>query len=94
MDIFETQQQDISYPPAQENSFPDFSPQWIPPFEEDLSTRTGKNIEKSKDIVKKACGFIFAGLGLTALVIFLPTIVRILYGASRWLYELAETVFP
>ena len=94
MDLFENEKQEVVFPPAQESSFPDFNSQWIPPFEEGISSKTGRVIEKGTDIFKKASGFYFALLGLTALVIFLPAFVRVLYGLSKWLFEMAEIVFP
>ncbi|MFH2059393.1 MAG: hypothetical protein ABIJ59_10895 [Pseudomonadota bacterium] len=94
MDPFETQKQTINYPPAQDSQFPDFNTRWLPQFEEGIETKTGKNLEKGSDILKKASSFYFFGIGLIALIIFLPAIVRFLYEFSRWAYDGAGNIFP
>lgn len=94
MDLFEIPKQEVQHPPAQANEFSDFNIKWIPPFEEGIKTKTGKNIDKVVDITKKAAGFYMYGLGLVALLIILPAIVRFLYEFSRWAYEAAGNVFP
>lgn len=73
--------------------FPNFSAQWLPPFEEGPNTRTGKAIEKGTDIVKKSVNFYLAGLGLVALVIILPALLRLFIEFSRWAYDWVGTIF-
>lgn len=94
MDPFENQNQEIHQPQPLDNQFPDFNTRWLPPFEEGIKTKTGKNLEKGSDILKKASNFYFLGIGVVALIIFLPTIVRFLYEFSSWAYEAAGNIFP
>ena len=94
MDIFEHPKQEIYQPPAQDNQFPDFNTRWLPQFDEGIKTKTGKSLDQGSDILKKSCSFYIYGLGLAALVIILPAIVRFLYEFSRWAYEAAGNVFP
>ena len=88
-DPFKNQQAEIIHPPVQDAGFPDFiNTDWtLPSFEEDVKTKTGKGLEKGIDILKKASSFYFFALGLIALLIFLPTIIRFLYELSSWFYE-------
>ena len=94
MDPFENQKHEVYQPSTQDNQFPDFNTQWLPQFEEGIKTKTGKSLDQGSDILKKASGFYFFGLGLTALIIFLPAIVRFLYEFSSWAYEAAGNIFP
>jgi hypothetical protein len=87
MDPFENQKQEIYQPPAQDHQFPDFNTKWLPQFEEGIKTKTGKNLDKGSDILKKSCNFYMYCLGLIALIMFFPTIVRFLYELSSWAYE-------
>jgi hypothetical protein len=94
VDPFENPKQEIYQPPVQENQFPDFNARWIPQFNEGIKTKTGKNLEKGSDIFKKGSSFYIYGLGLTALIIILPAIIRFLYEFSRWAYDRAGNIFP
>ncbi len=94
MDPFEHPKQEIYQPPIPDNQFPDFNTRWLPQFEEGIKTKTGKNLDKGSDIIKKSCNFYMYGLGLAALIIFLPAIVRFLYEFSSWAYEAAGNIFP
>lgn len=96
-DPFENKKQktEIYQPPVGEAGFPDFiNTQWpIPSFEEGIKTKIGNNLEKGTDILKKASNFYFFALGLIALIIFFPTIIRFLYEISSWLYEVIGKLF-
>ena len=94
MDPFENQKHEIYQPPAQDNQFPDFNTRWLPQFEEGIKSKTGKKLDQGSDILKKASNFYIYGLGLVALIIFLPAIVRFLYEFSSWAYEAAGNIFP
>ena len=72
MDPFENPKQEIYKPPVPDNQFPDFNTRWLPQFEEDITTKTGKNLDKGSDILKKTCSFYMYGLSLAALLIILP----------------------
>ena len=85
---------EISQAPPPENQFPDFNTKWLPQFEEGLKTKVGNNIEKGSDILKKAAGLYWFGLGLTILIVFLPAILRFIYGLSKYLFEKAGNIFP
>lgn len=88
-DPFKEQKAEIYQPPVQDAGFPDFiNTKWtLPSFEEGVKTKTGKGFEKGIDILKKASSFYFFALGLIALLIFFPTIIRFLYELSSWLYK-------
>jgi len=94
LDPFENQSQEIFQPPTQENQFPDFNTRWLPQINDGIKTKTGKNLEKGSDILKKASSFYIYGLGLSALVIILPAIIRFLYEFSSWAYDKAGNIFP
>ncbi len=94
MDLFENQKQEIYQPPPVQNDFPDFNTKWLPQFEEGIKTKVGNNLEKGSDILKKATGLYWFGLGLTILLIFLPAILRFIYEFSRYLFEKAGNIFP
>ena len=94
MDPFENQKHEIYQPPAKDSQFPDFNTRWLPQVDEGIKTKTGKSLDQGSDILKKASNFYIYGLGLTALIIFLPAIVRFLYEFSSWAYEAAGNVFP
>ena len=93
-DPFENQKQEIYQPPAIDNQFPDFNTRWLPQFDEGIKTKTGKNLEKGSDILKKSASFYRYGIGLTALLIILPAIVRFLYEFSSWAYKAVGKIFP
>ena len=94
MDPFENQNHEIYQPPAQDNQFPDFNTRWLPQFDEGVKTKTGKTIEQGTDILKKGSSFYMYGLGLIALIIILPAILRFLYEFSRWAFDAAGNIFP
>ncbi len=94
MDPFEIPKTEVFQPPPPDTGFPDLNTQWLPPFEEGVKTKTGKNLEKGSDILKKAMSLYWFGLGLTALIIILPAMLRFLYEFSNWAYENAGTIFP
>lgn len=94
MDPFENQQQELWQPPTQNIQFPDINTKWLPQLDEGIKTKAGKNLEKGSDILKKASSFYVYTLGLIALIIFLPAIVRFLYEFSSWAYEMAGKIFP
>lgn len=93
-DPFESKKTEIYQPPVQDNGLADFlNTQWAPQFDEGLNTKTGKNLEKGTDILKKASYFYFFALGLIALLIFSPTIIRLLYELSSWLFDGVGKIF-
>lgn len=94
MDPFENQKHEIYQPPVQDTGFPDFNTRWLPQFDEGIKTKTGKNLEKGADILKKTSNLYMYGLGLIALLIILPAILRFLYEFSRWAFDLAGNIFP
>jgi hypothetical protein len=94
MDLFESQQPEVYQPPEQEGQFPDFNTKWLPQFEEGIKTKTGKIIEQGTDILRKASNFYIFSLGLVALLIILPAIIRFLYEFSSWAYDAAGNIFP
>jgi len=94
MDPFENQKHEIYQPPVQDAGFPDFNAKWLPQFEEGIKTKTGKTLEQGTDILKKTSNFYMYGLGLIALLIILPAILRFLYEFSRWAFENAGNIFP
>lgn len=94
MDLFKNQQHEVFHPPAQNMDFPSFDMKAFPHFEENVESKTGKGIEKGIEIVKKAAGFYMYGLGLTALLIFLPTMLRFLYEFSQWAFDAVGNIFP
>lgn len=94
MDPFENQKTEIYQPPAQDAGFPDFNTKWLPQFEEGIKTKIGKKLEQGTDILKKGSNFYIYGLGLIALLIILPAILRFLYEFSRWAFENAGNIFP
>ena len=94
MDPFENQQHEIYQPPVPDNQFPDFNTRWLPQFEDGIKTKTGKNLDKGSDILKKSCNFYMYGLGLAALIIILPAIARFLYEFSSWAFDAAGKIFP
>ena len=94
MDPFENQKYEIYQPPVQDAGFPDFSAKWIPQLDEGIKTKTGKILEEGTDIFKKSSNFYMYGLGLIALLIVLPAILRFLYEFSRWAFENAGNIFP
>jgi hypothetical protein len=81
---------------AKESSFlfPDFNAQMLPRFDEGNKTKTSKNIDKGTDILKSTANLYMYGLGVVALLIFLPAILRLLYEFSCWAYDFAGTIFP
>lgn len=94
MDPFErNQEQEIYHPASVPDDFPDFNTRWLPQFDEGIETETGKNLEKGSDILKKASSFYIFGLGLIALIITFPAILRFLYEFSRWAYNWAGDIF-
>ena len=94
MDIFENQNQEIHQPPAVQDEFPNFNTRWMPDFDEGIKTKIGSNLEKGSDILKKSTNLYWISLGLTALVIILPAILRFIYELSRWAYNGAGSIFP
>lgn len=94
MDLFENQKQEIYQPPLVKDDFPDLNARWLPQDEEGIKTKIGSNLEKGSDIFKKAMNFYWFGLGLTALIIILPALIRLLYEFSNWAYDNAGNIFP
>ena len=94
MDPFENQKQKVTHPPVPGKSFPDFNPMWIPQFDEGVSSKTAKGLERGSDTIKKGLGFSMNCLGLLALIIFLPPIFKFLYELSAWLFNGIEKIFP
>ena len=94
MNPFDNQTQEAITPEVQESQFPDFNTRWLPVPEEELTTRTAKNLEKGSETLKKASGFYFYGLGFLFLMITLPAIIRLFYEFSAWAYEKAGNIFP
>ncbi|MCK4454605.1 hypothetical protein KAU51_04685 [Candidatus Parcubacteria bacterium] len=94
MNPFENQKHENYHPPTQDIGFPDFNTRWSPQFNEGIKTKTGKILEKGADILKKASNFYMYGLGLIALLIFLPAILRFLYEFSSWVFDAAGKIFP
>ena len=94
MDPFDNQPQEAITPEVQQDQFPNFNTGWLPVPEEELTTRTAKNLEKGSQTLKKASGFYFYGLGLAFLLIILPAIIRLFYEFSAWAFEKAGTIFP
>ena len=94
MDIFENQKPEIHHPPAQDAGFPDFNTRWLPLFDEGIKTKTGKTLEQGTDILKKTSNLYMYGVGLIALLIILPAILRFLYEFSRWAFDAAGNIFP
>lgn len=94
MDPFEDLRQEVHHPPAAPDEFPSFNTQWLPQFDEGIETKAGKSLEKGSDILKKASSFYMFALALAVLIIFLPPIIRFLYGLSRFAYDKAGSIFP
>lgn len=94
MDPFENQEQEIYQPPQVQNDFPDFNTRWLPQFDEGIKTKIGSILEKGSDIFKKSMNLYWVVLGLTALIIILPAIIRFLYEFSNWAYDWAGNIFP
>lgn len=95
MDPFEKPKQEIYPPPPVPNEFPNFNTRWImPEFGEGIKTRVGESLEKGADILKKASNFYLYGIGLVALIIILPAIIRFLYEFSGWAYDWSGRIFP
>ena len=94
MDPFEDLKQEIYQPPAVQDEFPNFNTRWMPQFDEGIKTKIGSNLEKGSEILKKSTTFYWIGLGLTALIIILPAILRFLFEFSRWAYDGAGAIFP
>ncbi len=93
-DPFKTQEAEIFHPEGHDSSFPDFNTRWLPTFDEDIKTKAGMNLEKGSDILKKASSFYMYGLGLIALLIILPAILRFLYELSSYLFDISGNLFP
>ncbi|MDM8535870.1 hypothetical protein QUF70_03880 [Desulfobacterales bacterium HSG17] len=93
MDLFKNQKQETTSPPMQNAGFPNFNTTWIP-HDESIKTKTGKNLDKGTDILKKTFNFVFVIVGLIILMIFLPTIFRFFYEFSSWAYDEAGNIFP
>ena len=94
LDPFENQKNEIYQPPVQDTGFPDFNVRWLPQFDEEIKSKTGKNLEKGTDILKKTSNFYMYGLVLIALLIILPAILRLVYEFSRWAFDAAGNIFP
>lgn len=94
MDPFEDHNQEIYQPQPLDNQFPDFNTRFLPQFDEGLKTKTGKNLDKGSDILKKACKFYFCGIALIALIIFMPVILKFLIEFSSWAFEKSGKIFP
>lgn len=94
MDLFEKKEQEIYHPPSVQDDFPNFNTKWMPQFDEEIKTKIGNNLEKGSDILKKGTNLYWFGLGLTALIIILPAILRFLFEFSRWAYDGAGAIFP
>jgi len=95
MDPFETKQSEIYQPPPVQDEFPDFNVQkLLPQLEDEVKTITGRNLEKGSDILKKSMSLYWVALGLTALLIILPALLRLLFEFSSWAYEWAGKIFP
>ncbi|HEC66930.1 MAG TPA: hypothetical protein ENI23_16770 [bacterium] len=93
LDPFEDHKQDIYQPPPVQDGFPDFNTRWAPEIDEGIKTKTGEGLDKGTDVLKKASNFYIYGLGLIALIIILPAILRFLYELSRWAYNWAGNIF-
>jgi hypothetical protein len=93
VDPFENQKTEIYQPPAQDAGFPDFNTKWMPQFEEGIKTKVGTNLEKGSDILKKSSSLYVYALGLIALLIFFPAILRFLYEFSRWAFDISGNIF-
>ncbi len=94
MDPFENHKQEIYQPPPVQDGFPDFNARWIPEFDEGIKTKIGENLEKGSDVTKKASKFYMYGLGLIALIIILPAIMKFLIEFSSWAFDAAGNIFP
>lgn len=94
LDPFEKHKQEVYQPPPIQDEFPNFNSRWMPEFEEGIKTKIGKSLEKGADIFKKASNFYLYGLGLIALIIILPAIIKFLIEFSRWAYDWAGAIFP
>ena len=94
MDPFENQKTEIYQPAPVQDDFPDFNTRWLPQIDEGIKTKTGSSLEKWSDILRKAMNLYWFGLGLTALIIILPAIIRFLYEFSNWAYDSAGNIFP
>ena len=94
MALFQDLKPEIYKPPAIQDEFPNLNTKWMPQFDEDIKTKIGSNLEKGSDILKKGTNLYWFGLGLTALIIILPAILRFLFEFSRWAYDRAGAIFP